>query len=56
VLGIDGEQVPDELLQIPREHFRVIDFEQVIELPRRFDLAVCLEVAEHLTEGSRLSE
>jgi SAM-dependent methyltransferase len=56
VLAIDGAQMPDELLQIPRERFRVIDFEREIDLPRRFDMAVCLEVAEHLTAsaGQRL--
>jgi hypothetical protein len=43
-------------LQIPRERFRVVDLEDQVEPPGRFDLALCLEVAKHLSEpaGQRL--
>lgn len=56
VLGLEGEEVSRELLQIPPEHFRVVDLEGDVALPGRYDLAVCLEVAEHVSEpgGHRL--
>jgi cyclopropane fatty-acyl-phospholipid synthase-like methyltransferase len=45
VLGVDGgtsERV------IPAEKFRAVDLARPLELERRFDLAICMEVAEHL--------
>lgn len=56
ILGLEGESVADELLVIPRARFRVVDLEKEIEPPGRFDFALCLEVAEHLSApaGRRL--
>jgi SAM-dependent methyltransferase len=48
VLGLDGPWVAQSSLQIPRTRFRVVDLGRPIEESRRFDLVVCLEVAEHL--------
>jgi SAM-dependent methyltransferase len=48
VLGIDGEYVDRSLLRIPQDRFQPWDLEKRISMNRRFDLAVCLEVAEHL--------
>jgi SAM-dependent methyltransferase len=48
VLGIDGDYVNRDLLRIPREYFQAFDLSKPISIDRRFDLAVCLEVAEHL--------
>jgi hypothetical protein len=48
IAGIDGDYVSDELLVIPREKFLGKDLTQPINLNRRFDLVVSLEVAEHL--------
>jgi len=48
VLGLDGPWVDTALLHIPSDRFRVIDLTKPILEPRRFDLVVCLEVAEHL--------
>jgi len=48
VLGIDGDYVNRELLRIPQDRFQACDLAKPITLNRRFDLAVCLEVAEHL--------
>ncbi len=48
LLGIDGDYVRREDLQIPVEEFREADLEHPEPLERRFDLAVSLEVAEHL--------
>jgi hypothetical protein len=48
VLGIDSEDVPDDLLAVPSTAVRRHDLSRPLELDRRFDLVVCLEVAEHL--------
>lgn len=49
VLGVDGPWVDRNALQIPEELFHVADLREPLELGRRFDLALCLEVA-HLLE------
>jgi SAM-dependent methyltransferase len=50
VLGIDGEYVDRSRLLIPADRFLARDLSRPLELGggRRFDLCVCLEVAEHL--------
>jgi len=48
IVGVDGDWVPRNRLQIPEECFYAHDLAQTIDLGRRFDLAVCIEVAEHL--------
>lgn len=48
VLGVDGAWVDEKLLKIPVEKFRRADLSRPLNLERRFDLAICLEVAEHL--------
>jgi hypothetical protein len=50
ITGIDGHWVKDELLLIPKSCFLTHDLTQDLDVERRFDLAVCLEVAEHLDE------
>jgi SAM-dependent methyltransferase len=52
VLGIDGDYVDGELLQIPKEFFQAVELTKRFELRRTFDLAVSLEVAEHLPAES----
>ena len=51
-LGIDGSWCNKELLfkYINKEEFLEKDLEQIIRIDKKFDLVVCLEVAEHLTE------
>jgi SAM-dependent methyltransferase len=51
VLGIDGEYITKNLLQIPAANFRAMDLRKRISLQRSFDLAISLEVAEHLPES-----
>src|SRR3989304_9029763 len=51
-LGIDGKYVSDEFLKIPTEMFISRDLNKPININRKFDLAICLEVAEHLEESS----
>jgi 2-polyprenyl-3-methyl-5-hydroxy-6-metoxy-1,4-benzoquinol methylase len=52
VLGLDGVHVDAEWLVIPKSLFRAIDLAQPFHLEEQFDLAVCLEVAEHLPTAS----
>jgi SAM-dependent methyltransferase len=47
VLGLDGPDVPRDLLRIPAEQVRTWDLARLAPLERRFDLACTLEVAEH---------
>jgi predicted transcriptional regulator YdeE len=49
--GLDGPWVKSELLEISKNSFRQINFEEPIELNKRYDLAITLEVAEHLTDA-----
>jgi SAM-dependent methyltransferase len=48
VLGVDGEYVDKSFLQIPQDCFQAVDLTKHLRLGRVFDLAVSLEVAEHL--------
>jgi SAM-dependent methyltransferase len=48
VLGIDGDWVQAAQLCIPQEQFVRRDLTRPLAVERRFDLAMCLEVAEHL--------
>ncbi len=50
ILGIDGEYVEMTKVVIPRDFFLHHDLRNLSKLnfQRKFDLAICLEVAEHL--------
>jgi SAM-dependent methyltransferase len=48
VLGIDGAHIDPESLAIAPEQFLAHDLCRPLQLERRFDLVLCLEVAEHL--------
>ena len=48
VLGIDGDYVNRHQLLIPNEYFLAADLSKPPSIKENFDLAVCLEVAEHL--------
>ncbi len=48
IQGLDGDWVDRDFLQIPKENFRPVDLEGEINLNRKYDLAISLEVAEHL--------
>ncbi len=52
VLGLDGDYVQRDKLLIGPEQFRSVDLELPVRLDRQFDLALCLEVAEHLPARS----
>jgi SAM-dependent methyltransferase len=50
-LGLDGDYVNRADLRIPADRFRPTDLVHPPDLGRTFELAVCLEVAEHLPEA-----
>src|SRR2546426_3691918 len=50
IFGVDGIEIPESQLLIPRAFFMWRDLEKPLSLGRRFDLVLCLEVAEHLSE------
>lgn len=53
LMGLDGDYVDRSALLFDFNRFRVADLEgQIQALGRKFDLAVCLEVAEHLSARS----
>lgn len=52
VLGLDGAYVDASALQIPNDDFLPCDLRSPPPLDRRFDLAMSLEVAEHLPHDS----
>jgi len=50
-LGIDGEwidKIDKNMLEILLQNFKVHDLRKPLTLKERFDLCICLEIAEHL--------
>jgi SAM-dependent methyltransferase len=52
VLGLDGDYVARDTLEISPQEFTAIELTCPPQLDRRFDLAMSLEVGEHLPEAS----
>ena len=52
IVGIDGSYIDPQQLLIPAEKFVAHDLSQPLAIDRRFDLALSLEVAEHLPKAS----
>ena len=48
IFGVDGPWVPREALEIDESQFLAADLSKPIDLEQEFDLALCVEVAEHL--------
>ncbi len=49
--GLDGDYVPTEKLLINKDQFIVTDLENEIKITHKYDLAMSLEVAEHLSNS-----
>jgi len=49
ILGIDGNYVDKSLLKIDKSNFIEYDLEKLYNTDKKFDLAISLEVAEHLS-------
>jgi SAM-dependent methyltransferase len=56
VLGVDGEYVNMQQLLIPSNNFKSVDLRKSLDLGRQFNIAISLEVIEHLedNEGKEL--
>jgi SAM-dependent methyltransferase len=52
VRGIEGQWLDPSQLHVERELVATLDLEQGFALHRKFDLAICLEVAEHVSEAA----
>lgn len=52
VYGFEGTWAKENKFVIPENHVTYVDLEDSWEIQEKFDLAVCLEVAEHLSEAS----
>lgn len=52
IRGLDGPWVDQNLLEIKREEFQKTNFEKPIVLENKYDLAISLEVAEHVSQKS----
>jgi SAM-dependent methyltransferase len=52
IMGVDGDYVNRKLLKIDENEFVERDLTKPFNLDKKFDLAICLEVAEHLPETS----
>jgi SAM-dependent methyltransferase len=51
-LGVDADHVDRRLLEIAPDQFLAHDLSSPLELDRTFDLALCLEVGEHIPQSS----
>lgn len=52
VIGLDGDYVDRSLLQIPQELFLPTDLSKPVQIGRKFDLALSMEVAEHIASSN----
>ncbi len=52
ITGVDGDYIDRDKLYIPQEAFHAHNLSSPFNLERRFDLVICLEVAEHLPESN----
>ncbi len=48
ILGLDGDHIDPSWLVIPKDCFQAVDLSKPFDLDVKFDLAMSLEVAEHL--------
>lgn len=48
IRGLDGDYVAVENLLIEKDEFVATDLEKTVQVAARYDLVMCLEVAEHL--------
>lgn len=52
IQGVDGDYVSPAMLRIPPDKFRAHDLAQPYVAGRKFDLAISVEVAEHLSPAA----
>lgn len=49
ILGVDGFMIDNELLLVPDKYFKYHDLETLYKTNKTFDIAISLEVAEHIS-------
>lgn len=54
-IGVDGDYVDTELFEIPEKHFLSHDLRTELNLHRKFDLAISLEVIEHIPKENEIN-
>lgn len=47
ILGVDGDYVDRTKLKIQEKNFKAVDLKDKFDFKKKFDLVICLEVAEH---------
>lgn len=52
IYGLDGHWTERDKLRISPDLFCEVDLETSVDLNRKFDLTICMEVGEHLQEAS----
>lgn len=52
VCGLDGAYVPKSMLMIEESEFQAVNLEQPVVLNRTYDMAISMEVAEHLSKNA----
>ena len=52
ILGVDGDYVNRDKLYIPPDKFQSHDLKTYFRVPKKFDLAISVEVGEHLPDSS----
>lgn len=52
VIGVDGADLPEDVMFVPKQQVLQADLNRPLRLDRRFDLVLCLEAAEHLERES----
>jgi SAM-dependent methyltransferase len=52
IRGVEGAWLDPAKLQVEQRFVEVLDLEKSFDLGRRFDLVICLEVAEHISESA----
>lgn len=52
IMGVDGDYLDDNQLHIEKKYFKAVELRNEFDLGRKYDLLLCLEVAEHLPESS----
>jgi SAM-dependent methyltransferase len=52
VAGFEGPWLDKQMLEVDQKLVDIVDLEKPLSINRKFDMAICLEVAEHLQESS----
>ncbi|MFD1736789.1 methyltransferase domain-containing protein [Bacillus salitolerans] len=55
VLGLDGSYVEESMLLISKEKFKPCNLEDPVRIDKKYDLAISLEVSEHLSKESAIN-